>query len=387
MKKSPLFFIYLTVFVNIVGFGMIFPLLPFYAQKFNASEATIGLLASSFAIAQFLFSPFWGRFSDRFGRKPIISIALLGISLSYFVFAFSTSLTWLFISRFLQGTFSAAALPVAQAYVADVTSKEERIKGMSTLGASIALGFIFGPAIGGTLSLITFQFPFIAASILSLLNFFSVHFYLPESLTKKGKLVIRGGFLNIKPMISGLKGNLGAFFILIFLWSYGLSNNQVAVPLFGVEELDLSAGAIALFFSAMGLTSASIQFFFLPKISKRFGERKVSILGLSFMALGLFLMPFSPFWPFMLLSMMTVALGSALARPNLTSLISKETKDGQGTTMGISSAFESFGRILGPALGGVLFYQLGYHTPFIVVAFLIALMLIYLVKGKNFLKS
>src|SRR3972149_1914504 len=154
MKKPPLFLLYLTIFVNIIGFGMVFPLLPFYARHFQASEFTVGLLAGSFAIAQFILSPIWGRLSDRYGRKPIIAIALLGLSFSFLLFGLANSLTWLFVGRVLQGVFSGAALPVAQAYVSDVTSKEERIKGMGNLGASLSAGFIFGPGIGGTLSAI-----------------------------------------------------------------------------------------------------------------------------------------------------------------------------------------------------------------------------------------
>src|SRR3989344_1358073 len=386
-KKPHLFFIYLTIFVNLIGFGMVFPLLPFYAREFHASEALIGLLASSFAIAQFIFSPFWGRLSDRFGRKPIISMALLGLSLAFLVFAISNSLTWLFISRFLQGVFSAAALPTATAYVADVTTKEDRIKGMSNLGASLALGFIFGPAIGGILSSVNHQLPFFAAAALAILNFVSVQLLLPQSLTKRSeKLVIKEGFLNFKQMYHGLRGELGSLFILIFLWSYGLSNNQVAVPLLGAEKLNIDASMVGLFFSAQGLVSALVQWLVVGKITNKIGEHHMAVLGLAIMAIALFLMPFSPLPAFMALAMMSLALGSALSRPTINTLISKQTHEGQGTTMGVATAFESMGRILGPLLGGILFYQFGYHSPFTVVAVLIFLMLMYVIKRKKFLK-
>lgn len=388
MNKPPLFFIYLTIFINIIGFGMVFPLIPYYAKQFQASEAIIGLIMASFAVGQFLFSPLWGRLSDRFGRKPIISLALLGLAVSYFTFGLARSLFWLFILRFLQGIFSAAANPVAHAYVADVTTKKERIKGMGNLGASLALGFIFGPGIGGVLSNINAAAPFFVAAALALLNFIFVQILLPESLTKRSeKPVTKEGFFDIKNMYRGLTGELGMLFILTFLWSYALSNNQVAVPLFGYEELRISPFTIGLYFSAQGLVSAIIQSLAIHKITGLVGEHKTVVVGLFIMAVGLFLMPFSLDGLVMVAFMMLVALGSSLSRPTLNSLISKETQEGQGITMGVSTAFESFGRILGPLLGGVLFSQFGFHVPFTLSAFIIFATLLFVVRQKHFLRK
>lgn len=388
LKKPPLFFIYLTVFVTLIGFGMVFPLLPFYAKLYNASEVTIGLLAASFAIAQFLFSPIWGRLSDRYGRKPIISLALLGLSIAFLVFGIAHNLMWLFISRFLQGVFSGAAMPAAQAYVADVTTREERIKGMGNLGAALALGFLFGPGLGGILSGINVSFPFFVAAGLAIINFASVQFFLPESLSQRTeKLTIKEGFLNIKHMYQGLKGEMGYLFVMIFLWSYALSNNQVAVPLFGYEYLNLSTIMIGLFFSCNGAVSALVQSIFIYKITHRFGEHKTAIFGLAIMAVALFLMPFSKVGLVMGVFMMLMALGSALARPTLTVLVSKETKEGQGTTMGIATAFDSMGRILGPILGGWLFSSFGFHSPFTTTTVLILVVLIFVVQIKGFFRN
>ena len=385
--RPPLFFIYLTIFINIVGFGMVFPLLPFYAKHFNASEATIGFLAASFAIGQFLLSPIWGRLSDRFGRKPIILISLAGLAVTFLIFGFAQNLLWLFISRFLQGAFSGAALSVAQAYVADVTSKEERIKGMGNLGASLALGFIFGPAIGGFLSNVNISFPFFAASLVAIINLISVQLFLPESLTKKAeRFVIAEGFLNFRQMYQGLKGELSSLFILIFLWSFALSNNEVAVPLFGYEQLGLNATTISIFFSGMGLMSAFVQSTLVYRLTGIIGEHKTVILGIAIMAVTLLLMPFSKASFMMAFFMIGFAFGSALSRPTIGSLISKETKEGQGTTMGISSAFESMGRILGPLLGGWTFATFGYHSPFTFSALILFVTLIFVIRQKHFLK-
>lgn len=388
VKKPPLFFIYLTIFVNIIGFGMVFPLLPFYARHFQASEATVGLLAASFAIAQFLLSPIWGRLSDRYGRKPIIAIALLGLSLSFLLFGFANNLTWLFVGRILQGVFSGAALPVAQAYVSDVTSKEERIKGMGNLGASLAAGFIFGPGIGGTLSAIHFSFPFFVAAGLASLNFVSVLTFLPESLAKKTeKLMIKEGFFNIKHMYFSLKGELGSFFILTFLWSFALTNNEVSVPLFGVEQLNISASTIGYFFSTQGVLAALMQAVLIHKITPIFGEHKTAVLGLSIMAIGLFLVPFAKAPLFLLTFMVTMTAGSAMTRPTLATLVSKETKEGQGTTMGIFASFESLGRVFGPLLGGWLFSTFGFHSPFTISSVLILITLLFVVQIKGFFRN
>lgn len=387
-NKPQLLFIYLTVFVTLIGFGMVLPLLPFYAKLYNASETTIGLLAASFAIAQFLFSPIWGRASDRYGRKPIISLGLLGLSLAFLVFGIAHNLEWLFVSRFLQGVFSGAALPVAQAYVADVTTKDERIKGMGNLGAALALGFLFGPGLGGVLSGVSVSFPFFVAAGLAAVNFALVQLFLPESLSQRTeKLLIKEGFLNIRHMYQGLKGEMGYLFVMIFLWSYALSNNQVAVPLFGYEYLNLSIITVGLFFSCNGAVSALVQSIFVHKITHRLGEHKTATFGLAIMAVALFLMPFSKIGLMMGVFMMLMAFGSALTRPTLTTLLSKETKEGQGTTMGVATAFDSLGRMLGPLMGGWLFSTFDYHSPFTSTTVLILITLLLVVQIKGFFRN
>ncbi|MBI4035797.1 MFS transporter [Candidatus Daviesbacteria bacterium] len=383
-KKSPLFFIYLAIFINIVGFGMIFPLLPIYAREFQASETVVGFMAACFAVGEFLFAPLWGRLSDRFGRKPIILLSLLGISIAFAAFAIANNLTWLFISRFLQGVFASGALTAASAYVADVTTKEERIKGMSRLGASLATGFIFGPAIGGFLSSISHQLPFFLASILTIINTILVALLLKESLKEtEEKLVIKEGFINLKAMYQGLKGELGSLFILIFIWSYALSNNQVTIPLFGTEILGVSVALIGIIFSVQGIAAGTTQWFLLDKIAVKLGEFKTAFVGLSLMMLSLALLPFSSIFTIMALIMVIFSFGSAITRPTIQTLISKTTREGQGTTMGIASAFESSGRIIGPILGGWLFSRFGFHAPFTISALLIFFILFAVVRIKG----
>lgn len=382
--KNRLFFLYLAVFINIIGFGMVFPLLPLYAKEFQASETLIGFIAASFAVGEFFFAPLWGRFSDRFGRKPVIMISLLGIGIAFASFAVANSLLWLFISRFLQGVFAGGAFTSASAYVADSTSKDQRIRGLGRLGASVATGFIFGPAIGGIFSSFNHQLPFFAASAITIINLIFVQFQLKESLKEKEEnIILKEGFLNFKAMKNGLKGELGTLFILIFIWSFALSNNQVAIPLFGSEILLLSATVVGIFFSLQGIASGAVQWFFLGPLSARFGEHKIIRLGLIVMTLSLFLIPFSSVSLMLALFMMTFSFGSGIVRPTLQTIISKETREGQGTTMGIASAFDSSGRIIGPILGGWLFSKLGFHWPFTLSAFIILISLILVIRLKK----
>ncbi|MEJ7666438.1 MAG: MFS transporter [Hymenobacter sp.] len=176
----PLVIIFVTVFIDLLGFGIIIPLLPFYAESFGASALTIGLLGTSFSLMQFLFSPIWGRWSDRIGRRPVILFGLMGPCLSHLVLALSTSLMLLFLARIIGG-IAGATIPAAQAHIADVTTPENRAKGMGMIGAAFGLGFIFGPAIGGVLSRVSPETPMWFASALCLANFIAAWFLLPES--------------------------------------------------------------------------------------------------------------------------------------------------------------------------------------------------------------
>ena len=368
--KHNLIFIYLTIFVNIIGFGLVFPLLPAFAKQFNASDLTIGFLGASFAIAQFIFSPIMGRFSDFFGRKPVIAFSLAGNTLAFLLFGLSDSLIALFIIRFMQGIFSSAALPVANAYVADVTSMKDRTSAMGKLGASLALGFIVGPAMGGLLAKIDFSLPFFVASGFALLNLLSVIFLLPESLKNRCRfsanhIIQECKLANMVRLKDGLRGNLSFLFILAFLWSFGLSNNQVSIPLFSIEHFEIDTVTVGLFFALMGLTSSVTQSLLLTRITRRFTERKTIIFGIALMGVSLFLIPLAWVPLVMGFLMMILAFGSGLSRPVINSLISKGSAGGHGMVMGTVFAFESFGRILGPLMGGALFNYLGPQSPFI----------------------
>ncbi|MBI1984652.1 MAG: MFS transporter [Candidatus Wildermuthbacteria bacterium] len=388
-QKPNFFLIYLAVFVSVVAFSMVFPLLPLYGKYFHASNITIGLLAGSFAFAQLAFSPFWGILSDRYGRKPIILLGLVGLTISFLVFAFAGNLVALFLSRFIQGAFSGATMPAARAYIADVTTKEQRVAAMGKIGASLALGIILGPAIGGLLAQYTMALPFFASAVIGALNLVFVFLFLPESLreNRNYQITIRLAWSALPRIWQGLKSSLMPLFLLGFVWSFALSNNQVNVPLLGAEKFSMSTEAIGLGFGLMGLISAITQFFLLSRITRIFGQHRTVVFGLILLGISFGIMPFLPgnvslFY----LAMAAAGLGSAVARPVITALVTQETTEPQGVTLGTENAFESLGRLLGPLLGGV-FFIFGQAVPFLFSAVATVLVVFFVVRNTHFLKQ
>lgn len=387
--RPSLFSIYIAVFVSIAAFSMVFPLLPLYAKTFQASDAVIGSIAASFALAQMFFSPLWGALTDRFGRKPVIAAGLLGMSCAFLLFAVSTSIFMLFASRFLQGAFAAAVLPSARAYVADVTKKEERVKALGRLGAMLMLGAVFGPAIGGLLAGNDMSLPFFVGSAIAFLNFFFIAFFLPESLPRavRKKTPFRGisGF-RFKESWLALHSSLAPLFLLAFAWSFLIANKQVALPLLGAEHFSLDVAAIGFLFAVMGILSAFVQFFLIEKITRAIGSHLTIAVGLLASAVSFALLPFAPVTAALFLVASLAGLGAAVARPVITALISQETSEGQGITMGTASMFESAGRLVGPFVGGVLF-SFWYAGPFVFSGIFVTLLIGMLLWKSHYLKA
>lgn len=387
-KQARFTSLYITAFVNIAAFSMVFPLLPSFARELNASDAEIGMIASAFALAQLVFSPFWGMLSDRFGRKYIIGIGTLGLSASFLLFGVTEHIPLLILSRFLQGMFSGASLPTVRAYAADITTKEERVKIMGRVQGFFALGIILGPALAGFFGQENLALPFLGASFIALLNAVFVFFLLPESLPKEQRrqFVIKQSVLQIVFLFKELKSYLAPLFLLVFLWSFALSNNQVNVPLLALEKFDLGIKEIGFIFMLLGFVSAIFQFFLLSPITRFLGKHKTIIWGLLVMGLGFLAMPFLPNNVVYLYgATILVAIGSAISHPVLSALLSEETPEGQGTTMGTANAFESLGRFISPLIGGFLF-GLAPFAPFLLSSIVIVLMLLFVLKKTNFLK-
>lgn len=384
ITQTNLLFLYLAVFVTIAGFGMVFPLLPFYAQSFGATPSQIGFLAASFAIGQFIASPIVGRISDRFGRKPILGIALAGASLSFFIFSQAQSLAWLFFSRTLHGIFSAGVFPIASAYIGDTTAKEERVKHISRLTAIFAFGFIVGPAISGLISPISQTLPFLLASILAGFNALFIFLLLPESLTKRAeKIVLKEGLINIKAIIRGLRNESGVLFFLLFSWAFAISNFQVAFPLFSEAKFNFSGRETGFIFTLTGLITATVQWFLLPRLVKKYREFYILAVGVLIMSIGQLLIPVSGTVIFLAVFAALSSFGGGLFRPTANAILSKRTLEGQGTTMGLAFSFESLGRMVGPLSAGVLISLFGTQSQFILTGFILIFGLLFLLRNKR----
>lgn len=366
------FWLYLTVFVNIIGFGMIFPILPLFAEKFHASSLQIGLIAATFSLGQFLFSPFFGRLSDRFGRKPIILSSMIISAISFMMLIGAESLPLIFFARFLSGVSSAANFPVASSYIADITTYENRTKYMGRVSGVFSLGFVVGPVFGGLLGNNGFSITFLAAAILSIVNFIFTFFFLPESITKKAeKFVLKEGFLNIKAIYKGLRGDFAVLFLLLALWAFYISNFQVAIPLFTQGKFNFGVLQNGFFFSLTGTVAAITQWLILPYVVRKIGEIKTIFAGIALMALGQILAPLSGSVIIFYLSFIISIFGSGLNRPAINAFLSKGTREGQGTTMGLAFSFESIGRFVGPLVAGFAIGSLGLSSPFWITALLL----------------
>jgi len=359
---SPLVIIFVTVFIDLLGFGIIIPLLPFYAESYGASAFTIGLLGTSFSLMQFVFSPIWGRWSDKIGRRPIILLGLLGSCLSYLALALATSLPLIFLARIIGG-IAGANIPTAQAYIADVTTPENRAKGMGMVGAAFGLGFIFGPAIGGLLSRFGPEAPMWFASALCLANFIGAWFLLPESRRVSEATRTLGRMEAFRHALTrpALVLVLGLYFIV----TAAFSSFEATFALFSEARFGFTSTSIGFLFAFIGLVLATIQGVLVHKVVKRVGEARLIPAAIFCIALGIGLVPFVWSVPTLLVALGVLAVGMGFNSPSLTSMVSKlSDADDQGGTLGLASSLASLGRVIGPAWGGYLYDAHGMTTPY-----------------------
>ena len=357
----PLLIIFVTVFIDLIGFGMVIPILPFYAETdpFNASPIEIGALFAVYSLMQFIFSPMLGRLSDQYGRRPILFISILGSALGYFVIGFANTLFLVFLGRIIGG-ITGANISTAQAYIADVTTRENRARGMGLFGATFGLGFILGPAIAGILSKYGVHVPFYCAAALSLVNAIALYFFLPESLKPEKRRTSDRGAPKIRQLIDSLKEpQFGTLNLVYFLLITAFSIMTYAFVLFTAFRYGYTAEQNGYLFAYVGLMSVIGQGLLFGYLVRRVGEPVLACIGCLLMASSLFLMPFiGPLQGGLiaLLGCCTVlSFGNAMASPSLTSLVSKITAEHeQGSRLGIMQSGASLARAIGPMVGGVL---------------------------------
>ncbi|MGE3274529.1 MAG: MFS transporter [Vicinamibacterales bacterium] len=369
---SPLVIIFLTVFIDLVGFGIIIPLLPFYAESFGASALAVGLLSTVFSAMQFLFAPVWGRWSDRIGRRPVILLGLLGSAVSYLALGLAWSLPLVFFARILGG-IAGANIPTAQAYIADVTTPENRAKGMGMVGAAFGLGFIFGPAIGGILSHFGPSVPMWFASGLCLANFVAAWFLLPETRhfdeTPKPKI---GRLEAFRRAVA--RPGLPLVLLLFFVVMSAFSGFEATFALFSERRFGYTAATIGYVFAYIGIILSIVQGVLVGKVVKRVGEQRIVVAAVATIALGLALVPAAMTVPMLLISVGTIAVGMGFNGPSMTALVSRLTDASeQGGILGLAQSLAALGRIIGPAWGGWIFDHYGENAPFVSSAAIMAL--------------
>jgi len=358
---TPLIIIYVTVFIDLIGFGMVIPILPFYAETtpFNATPFEIGILFSVYSWMQFFFSPILGRLSDKYGRRPILFISLLGSAIGYFVIGFAGTLIMVFIGRVIGG-ITGGNISTAQAYIADVTTRENRAKGMGIFGAMFGLGFILGPAIAGILSKYGVHVPFYCAAVLSLVNAIALYFILPESLKTNVENIVNKRKGRFAELFESLRDKrFGLITLVYFLLITAFSIMTYAFVLYTMFRFGYNAEQNGYLFAFIGLLAIIMQGALFSRLAERFGEARLAVVGCLILVGSLFAVPFigpnSGGLTGLLIGIACFSLGNSLASPALTSLASKNAGENeQGKTLGFLQSAASLARAVGPTIGGVL---------------------------------
>ncbi|HJN24746.1 MAG TPA: MFS transporter [Rhodospirillales bacterium] len=384
--------LFLIVFIDLVGFGIIIPLLPFFAEHYAASPAMVGFLMASYSLTQFIAAPFWGRISDRFGRRPVLLITLFGAAVSYVLLGVSNSLFMLFIARGLGG-FMAGNISAAFAYVADVTTPENRSRGMGAIGAAFGLGFIAGPAIGGILAgpdpiNADFRTPALAAAGLSAIALVMAFFILKESLSAEirkqlAEMPAKNRAQQFRDALN--KPGVGLLIGLSFLATFVFAGMETTFAMWSERRMDWGPQQNGYLFAFVGIIAALIQGGLVGKLVKKFGETNLVIQGAAALALGMLSIPFANSLLTLLGAMVVVAYGFSIITPSLNSLVSLQVgPDEQGGVMGVGRSATTLARVIGPAWAGLLFSFMGMDWPYFGGA---AVMVLVVVLGLRGLKK
>jgi DHA1 family multidrug resistance protein-like MFS transporter len=351
-NRKALAILFISLFLVMVGFGIIMPILPFYVRYYQGNAATLGFLMATYSIMQFMFAPFWGRLSDRIGRRPVLLIGLSGYGASFIVFGFANHLWVLFAARIIAGMVSSATLPTAMAYVADITAVEKLAKGMGVMGAAMSLGIILGPGLGGILGHYGLSVPFFAAGALALLTLPFAYYFLPESRVHSGQPAAKTPWRAYMSIRSHWQFPL---FVIALAASFTMSMFESTFALFSADRLHFGPRDLGLMFTALGILGVTIQAGLVGKAVQRFGDAAVILVSLLVSGLGLICMVQVTSVPLLWLYTGVFSAGNSFLRPGLSTLISRTSGTEQGGSMGLMQSFDSLGRIAGPVIGGAVY--------------------------------
>lgn len=395
LRSSPIFVVFMIVFIDLVGFGIIIPLGPYYATNLGATPTEVGFMMTIYSLMQFLFSPFWGKLSDKVGRRPILLMSLLGSALSYLIFAFSTEFYMLIIARALAGFFG-ANISTAMAYIADVTDEKNRSKGMGLIGAAFGLGFIMGPALGGILSEVGLRlgdqppfgigFSALGASVICFLNFLFAIKVLKESLTdeKKQKIQPRESrFLLTKRFL--FAPTQGVLILMMFISTFAFAHMESTLALFVKDGWGWGFTRASFAFAYVGVVSVFTQGYLIRKLMPKYGEPPLMFTGLIFTAIGMLGISLSTEVWMLGLAVTLMGLGTGMFNPsNLGSISLSSSAHDQGKALGIAHSFSALGRILGPLSGGFIYGNIGPRYPFMTssLVLMIGFVILYRIRKK-----
>ncbi len=392
MSRARLGTIFAIVFVDLLGFSLILPLVPFYAKDFGASDTVVGLLVASYAAAQLIGAPILGRLSDRVGRRPVLLISILGTAIGFVILGMANQLWLLFFSRILDGV-TGGNISVAQAYITDITDEKNRARGLGLIGAAFGLGFIVGPALGGILSTIgatldvgtlnwSYALPAFLAALIALFNLVAVFIFLPESLTDERRADIANNpntTFSLRNMRQAFQRPLvGPLLTTRFFTSLGFTIFTTVFPLYALKRLALQANQTAFVLAYVGVLVALVQGVAIGRLSMRFQERQLILASSALMTLALLAWALTPSLIVLLIVLIPLAFSggvlSTVVNSALTKVVSVEEIGG---ILGLSAALESATRVISPTLGGVLLDILGAWAPGIVAALITAWLTIF----------
>ena len=350
--------IWSTVALDMIGFGIVAPILGRYADRFGASGFQVGLLFASFSLAQMIFSPILGRWSDRVGRKPVIVISLFGTALGSFITGAAGALWVLFAGRLIDGA-SGASVSVAQSAITDLATKEQRARMLGMLGMAFGVGFVFGPAIGGLAALGGPHIPFYVAGTLALINAVAAIIRLQETRVPNKAAPTTRVHVPFRKRRYGALAGVGFFSMLAF------SGFEATFSLFGGARFNLTEASTAVVFLGVGVVMSAVQGSLIGPLTSRFGSLHLLRNGLVFVSIGLLFLGAAVIWPTMIVALLFMVVGAGISNPSLTALVADSAhEDRRGEALGIQQSASALARVIGPPLAGLAFDHVGIGAPF-----------------------